>query len=80
MQLLNLLVILASIEVMHDLFADANVCKETYCLKIPVFRSCTCRRQIIKITHVDVVVVIIAITSIVLIVCYRRKSIWVLTI
>ena len=80
MQLLNLLVILVSIEVMHDLLADAYVSKETYCLKIPIFGSRTCWRRIIKITHVDVVVVIIAITSIVLIVCYRRKSIWVLTI
>lgn len=78
MQLLNLFVILVSIEVMHDLLADAYVSKETYCLKIPIFGSRTCWRQIIKITYVTVVV--IAITNIVLIVRYRRKSIWVLTI
>lgn len=78
MQLLNLFVILVSIEVMHDLLADAYVSKETYCLKIPIFGSRTCWRRIIKITCVTAVV--IAITCIVLIVRYRRKSIWVLTI
>jgi len=79
MNLLILLVILASIEVMHNLFANSYISKEIYCLHIPIFRSRTYWREIIKITYVAVVVIVV-ITSIVLIVSYRRKSIWDLAI